>query len=635
MRLSLRMVSCSIATLIGVACSGTTVTQSDMRGFGSGGAAGAGGHKAPTSAAGYGGQAGSPSGGAANAGGQLTSATTTVAIGGSGAVAGASTVPETAMAGSPTAAGAAANGGNSATGGSRPEGGNATAGRSVAAGGNGALGGAGVGGGSVTLGGAGVGGGSIALGGAATSAGSPALGGSGATGGTTLPPTAAPSISSVSPPSGIVTTTLVVAGHDFGATQGTSIVTIGGNTVVPSYWSNTAIEVPVPRTAYPGTVSLSVSVNEKQSNSMTFDVILPRTIYINKADRSAAGNAVSAFSLTAFGTVQKLQNSPFPTGDSGSSGGLDMSSLAFNRATRRLFAVNEYSLTAFDIDPVTGQLTRTANSPVSTGAAGGAGVAVNSAGTLAFVSNQCALADGCRYSSASISIFKVSAAGTLTAVTGTPFAQGVSGGLLNPALIRNEQFLVSNTDFTKGPPFNALVVNSVNPTTGLLTPITGSPFGLGTQSFSGRADPTGTWYYLSDNVPQLTGYSFLSSGTPVLLSGMPIATKTTSIFANCITMSPNGAYLYMGLYDGNELSGFSVGAGGNAALLPGSPYGLYGLSAVTALGVSRNNLHLVVADAITKMLMAYPINGQGIPSGNGQGEPFDDVGGASGLVIAE
>jgi hypothetical protein len=90
----------------------------------------------------------------------------------------------------------------------------------------------------------------------------------------------------------------------------------------------------------------------------------------------------------------------------------------------------------------------------------------------------------------------------------------------------------------------------------------------------------------------------------------------------------------MGLHDGNQLSGFSIGSG-NPALLRDSPYTLTGLSTLTALGVSRNNAQLVVADATSKSLMVYPINAEGIPHSDAQGSTFDDVGGASGLVIAE
>ncbi|HEY5959777.1 MAG TPA: IPT/TIG domain-containing protein, partial [Polyangiaceae bacterium] len=474
-------------------------------------------------------------------------------------------------------------------------------------------------------------GGTVATGGTVTTGGSVATAGSTATGGTSATTTAPPpSIVSVSPLSGIVTTTVIISGQNFGDAPGTSSVTVAGSAVTPTYWCNTSIEVPIPRSVYPGSANIAVTVGGKSSNAAAFDVLLPRTIYINKSARSPAVNAVAAFSLTSYGMFTQLQNSPFSTGDSGPNGGIDINTLALHRATRRLFALNDFSVSAFDIDPVTGQLTRTPNSPVSTGAAGGSGLTVNAAGTLVFAANLCR--DTCRYADASISVFKVSATGVLTAVSGSPFEQAHGGGARNPALIRGDQLLVTTSDHDM-PPFNDLVINSVDAATGIITPITGSPFGVGTHSWNARTDPTGTWYYMSDTVPQLTGYAFQNSGTPVLLAGMPIATGTTSALPNSMAISNDGSRLYMGSWDSNEVSVFSLNAG-SATLVTNSPYTLDGLSKITALAVTRGNTHLVAADDNSKTLMVYPIN-SGIPNYLGQGGTFEDVGGVSGLLIAE
>lgn len=89
----------------------------------------------------------------------------------------------------------------------------------------------------------------------------------------------------------------------------------------------------------------------------------------------------------------------------------------------------------------------------------------------------------------------------------------------------------------------------------------------------------------------------------------------------------------MGSYDSNEVSAFTLSAG-TATLMAESPRELDGVSVVTTLGVSRNGSQLVVADSTTKKLMVYPINA-GFPYFTGQGDTYADIGGASGLVIAE
>src|SRR2546426_940490 len=65
---------------------------------------------------------------------------------------------------------------------------------------------------------------------------------------------ATPSISSLSPSSGTVGTSVTVTGTNFGATQGTSTVTFSGTAAIPTSWSATSIVVPVPAGAATGNV---------------------------------------------------------------------------------------------------------------------------------------------------------------------------------------------------------------------------------------------------------------------------------------------------------------------------------------------------------------------------------------------
>ncbi len=78
------------------------------------------------------------------------------------------------------------------------------------------------------------------------------------------------SISSVSPSSGTVGTTITIAGLFFGSTQGGSTVTFNGTTATPTSWSATSISVPVPTGATSGNVIVTVS--GAASNSVWFTV---------------------------------------------------------------------------------------------------------------------------------------------------------------------------------------------------------------------------------------------------------------------------------------------------------------------------------------------------------------------------
>jgi RHS repeat-associated protein len=88
--------------------------------------------------------------------------------------------------------------------------------------------------------------------------------------GNTLPITiiSAPALTSVSPSSGTVGTTVTISGSSFGATQGTSRVTFNNLDVTVTSWSDTQIVAIVSR--YVGTGPVKVIVDGSQSNGLTF-----------------------------------------------------------------------------------------------------------------------------------------------------------------------------------------------------------------------------------------------------------------------------------------------------------------------------------------------------------------------------
>jgi IPT/TIG domain/FG-GAP-like repeat len=81
---------------------------------------------------------------------------------------------------------------------------------------------------------------------------------------------AAPSITSLSPTSGAVGTSVTITGANFGSTKGTSTVTFNGTAATPASWSATSIVVPVPSGATTGNVV--VTVGGLASNGQTFTV---------------------------------------------------------------------------------------------------------------------------------------------------------------------------------------------------------------------------------------------------------------------------------------------------------------------------------------------------------------------------
>jgi RHS repeat-associated protein len=81
----------------------------------------------------------------------------------------------------------------------------------------------------------------------------------------------APSITSISPTTGPVGTQVTIAGSNFGATKGSSTLTLNGTTAAVVSWTNTSITATVPSGASSG--SFSVTVNGTPASSSSFTVI--------------------------------------------------------------------------------------------------------------------------------------------------------------------------------------------------------------------------------------------------------------------------------------------------------------------------------------------------------------------------
>ncbi len=82
-----------------------------------------------------------------------------------------------------------------------------------------------------------------------------------------------PSISNLSPSAGLVGTSVIITGTNFGATQGASTVAFNGTAATPTSWSDTSIVAPVPTGATTGNVV--VTVGGLPSNGFNFTVAQP------------------------------------------------------------------------------------------------------------------------------------------------------------------------------------------------------------------------------------------------------------------------------------------------------------------------------------------------------------------------
>ena len=110
-----------------------------------------------------------------------------------------------------------------------------------------------------------------------------------------------PSITSLSPTSGTVGTSVTITGTNFGTSQGTSTVKFNGTTATPSSWSSTSIKAPVPTGATTGNVVVTVS--GVASNGVSFTVTPTPSITTLSPTSGTVGTSVT-ITGTNFGGSQ-------------------------------------------------------------------------------------------------------------------------------------------------------------------------------------------------------------------------------------------------------------------------------------------------------------------------------------------
>lgn len=110
-----------------------------------------------------------------------------------------------------------------------------------------------------------------------------------------------PSITSLTPASGITGQSVTIAGAHFGAAQGTSTVTFNGAAAAATSWGDTSITAKVPASATTGNVV--VAVGGQLSNGVPFTVIPPPAISSVAPISGAAGQSVT-ISGSNFGATQ-------------------------------------------------------------------------------------------------------------------------------------------------------------------------------------------------------------------------------------------------------------------------------------------------------------------------------------------
>jgi len=286
-------------------------------------------------------------------------------------------------------------------------------------------------------------------------------------------------------------------------------------------------------------------------------------VYTN--DDVFLSNTVSGFSVASKGTLTKVAGSPFATGGVGNQSGFDASNrIKSTIAGNFLFVSNTVSndVSVFTIDPTTGTLTLVPGSPFPTGGSGdglGISVAPTPNGMFLMAGNS---------GSNNMSVLRIAGDGTLTPITGSPFPlMSQSDGI---AVSPNGSFLAVAEGFQ----VEMLRIAS----DGSLTSI-GGFLSLGGNFLAG-VDINCANSLLYAGVANgggtiVNGYSMATNGTLAQLSGSPF-TNFLGINSNVVLLNHihgrKDKLLFVSNQDSNTMEVFKLGKGGGLSLVAGSPF---------------------------------------------------------------
>ncbi len=252
---------------------------------------------------------------------------------------------------------------------------------------------------------------------------------------------------------------------------------------------------------------------------------------------------------------------------------------------------NNGSVSAYQLNPTTGQLQTTLNSPMSTGGSSPDSIAVDPAKKFLLVANS---------SSASTAVFGVNAStAALTPVAGSPFV--APGNEIRIAVHPNGQFvyaLSSTPAQIDGFTFDS--------TSGALTPLSGFPISLNASGEMGLAiSPNGGFLYTSNpNTNLITSFAITSTG------GLTPLTTTTPVNGSPVYLNfdTTGNFLFAtnigGSLGNGSVSEFNVSLNGVLTEAAGSPLP----AGVTPVSSAFSHGVLYVVNQTSATVSAFALN---------------------------
>jgi RHS repeat-associated protein len=231
------------------------------------------------------------------------------------------------------------------------------------------------------------------------------------------------------------------------------------------------------------------------------------------------------------------------------------------------------SVSGFTIDSTTGVLTPVSGSPFPAGV-GPRSVVVDPSGRFAYVPNLGIPPPA----NGSISAYTIDpTTGSLTPIFGSPFSIPTGTGANSLAIDPTDRFLYS---ILFAPNFGAVAGFAINPGSGALTPVPGSPFAITSVISPITFDPAGKFAYVQTfvsgspgNPAQVLGFMIdASTGSLSPVPGSPFAAGVSNgLFP--ITVDRIGKFAYVPNSASGDVSAFAIDStSGTLTQVPGSPF---------------------------------------------------------------
>jgi 6-phosphogluconolactonase len=202
----------------------------------------------------------------------------------------------------------------------------------------------------------------------------------------------------------------------------------------------------------------------------------------------------------------------------------------------------------------------------------------------------------------------------------------------------NVRFLYISTTFVNGLPNNGSEIfgYSINPTTGTLAPIAGSPFTLEADSpVQGLASAPNSYFLYAAVAGGIDAFTVNSAtGVPTAIPGSPFASGNNPQ----LVVDPSGKFLYASDDDppGGILA-FTIGSSGALTPVQGSPFTIPGQTDANSVpfGIVDTGAFVYAALTATNQIAAFSIDSATGALASVPGSPFSDERNPAVLALAD